>query len=79
MEFLNGIFSLGFWAKTRVFSSFCLVFYPHFSVLPMAIHEQSRVFIFADFFVRIFKTKEEYGFLQNPPVEGTVNSMEQKS
>ncbi len=34
---------------------------------------------FADFFVRIFKTREEYGFLLNPPVEGTVNSMEQKT
>jgi hypothetical protein len=32
---------------------------------------------FADFFVRSFKTGEEYGFLKNPPVEGTVNSMEQ--
>jgi hypothetical protein len=34
---------------------------------------------FADFFVRIFKTKEEYGFLYNPPVERTLNSMEQKT
>ncbi len=37
MEFLNGIFCRGFWAKTRVFSDsrYCLVFYPHFSVLKM--------------------------------------------
>jgi hypothetical protein len=34
---------------------------------------------FADFFVRIFKTREESGFLKNPPVELTVNSMEQKT
>ena len=26
---------------------------------------------FADFFIRIFKYREEYGFLSNPPVEGT--------
>jgi hypothetical protein len=31
---------------------------------------------FADFFVRIIKTREEDGFLKNSPVEGTVNSME---
>jgi hypothetical protein len=30
-------------------------------------------------FVRIFKTRKEYGFLKNPSVEGTVNSMEQKT
>jgi hypothetical protein len=36
---------------------------------------------FFDFFVRIFKTREEYAFLnkKNPPKEGTVNSMEQKT
>ncbi len=33
---------------------------------------------FADFFLRIFKTKEEYGFLRNPPVDGTMNSMEKR-
>jgi hypothetical protein len=32
---------------------------------------------FESFFVGIFKTKEEYFFF-NPPVEGNVNSMEQK-
>ncbi len=39
MEFLNGIFSRGFY--TRIFSnlSFCLVFYPNFSVLQNAINE----------------------------------------
>jgi hypothetical protein len=26
----------------------------------------------------IFKTREEFGFLQNTPVEGIVNSMEQE-
>jgi hypothetical protein len=33
---------------------------------------------FADFFVCIFKTRVESGFLENPPVEGTVNSMGSK-
>jgi hypothetical protein len=34
---------------------------------------------FTDFFVCIFKTRVEYGFLQNPPEERTVNSIEQKT
>jgi hypothetical protein len=33
---------------------------------------------YSDFFVRIFKTKEDYGFLINPPVEVTVTIMEQR-
>jgi hypothetical protein len=33
---------------------------------------------YADFFVRIFKTKEEYGFLLYPPVEVSVTIMEQR-
>jgi hypothetical protein len=32
-----------------------------------------------DFFVCIFKTRVEYGFLLNPPVAGTVNSVEEKT
>jgi hypothetical protein len=31
---------------------------------------------FVGFFVRIIKTREEYGFILNPQVEGTVNSIE---
>jgi hypothetical protein len=34
---------------------------------------------FADFFVRNFETREEYGFFQHPSVEGSVNSIEQKT
>ncbi len=34
---------------------------------------------FADFFVRIIKTRVEYGFLFNSSIEGTVNSMERKT
>ncbi len=35
---------------------------------------------FADFSVKIFQNKEEYGFFKiNQYVEGTVNSTEQKS
>ncbi len=71
MEFLKCIFSWGFWTLTRVFSdsSFCLVFYPHFSVLQIAIHELTRVFLFRGFFVKIFKAREEYGFHWNPHCE----------
>jgi hypothetical protein len=38
-----------------------------FSVPHNAIHEQTRVFLFADFFVRVFVTREVYEFLLNPP------------
>jgi hypothetical protein len=81
MEFLNSIFSRGFWALTRVFSqsSFCLVFYPHFSILQNVFHEKTLVFLFRGFFIRIVKARIEYGFPQNPRIEGTVNSMEQKA
>ncbi len=53
MEFLNSIFSQGFWAQTRVLSdsSFYLVFYPHFSFLQNAIHKQSQFFLFSEFLV----------------------------
>jgi hypothetical protein len=34
---------------------------------------------FEEFFEGIFKTRVEYGFLSNPPVEGTVNSIEEKT
>jgi hypothetical protein len=34
---------------------------------------------FADFFICIFKLRVEYDFLENPPVEESVNSMEQKT
>jgi len=32
---------------------------------------------FADFIVCIFKTREEHGFLENPPVGGTVNCIDE--
>ncbi len=59
MEFLNGIFGRGFRAWNRVFSdsSFCLVFYPHFSVLQNSIHEYTRVFLFHGFFCTDFKNQ----------------------
>ncbi len=34
---------------------------------------------FADFFVRIFKPRVQYDFLQNLPAEDTVNCLEQKT
>jgi hypothetical protein len=45
-----------------------------FSVLKMLFTIKLKFSCFADFFVWIFKTREEYGFLQNPQVEGTLNS-----
>jgi hypothetical protein len=58
--------------------SFCLfstLIFPFYKTLFRIKLEFS---CFADFFVRILKTRVEYGFLYNPPVEGTVNSMEQR-
>jgi hypothetical protein len=65
MEFLNDIFSRGFRAKLEFFSdsSFCLVFYLHFSILLNAFHEKTQVVLFCGFFACIFKTRVEYGFL----------------
>ncbi len=62
---LDGFFSQGFWAQTRVFSdsSFYLVFYPCLPALQNAIHEWTRVLLFRGFCVWIFKNKVEYGFL----------------
>jgi hypothetical protein len=34
--------------------------------------------LFRRLFCKYFKTREEYGFLSNPPVEGTVNSIRLK-
>jgi hypothetical protein len=34
---------------------------------------------FMEFFVRIIKTRVEFGFRLNLPVEGTLNGMEQKT
>jgi hypothetical protein len=77
-EFLDAIFSEV--PVHKLESENCLVFCPHFSVLQNAIHEKTRVLLFCKKnFVRIFKTREEYGFLKNPSVDGTVNSMEQKT
>ncbi len=55
---------------------FCMIFYPHFSFLQNGIHEQPRIFLFRGLFVRFFKTMQKS---LNPPVEGTVNSKEQKT
>jgi hypothetical protein len=66
---------------SRVFSdaSLCLVFYPHFPFYKWLFLNRLKFSYFADFFVRIFKTREESVILLYPPVEETVNSMEQKT
>ncbi len=56
---MNDIFSRCFWADSG--SSFFL-FLPSFFRSGDAIHDETRVFLFRRFFVRIFKTREEYMF-----------------
>ncbi len=66
MDSLNSNFSRGFWAQTRIFSdlSSCPVFYPPFSILQFRLFMSRLEFsCFAEFFVWIFKTREEYRFL----------------
>jgi hypothetical protein len=84
MEFWNGIFFEVSWHKlessqTRVLSdsSLCLVFYPHFPFYKIVFMNRPEFSCFSDF-CKGFKTREEYGFLENPPVELTVNSMDQR-
>ena len=66
---MNAILSRVFWEKTQVFcdSSVCWGFYLRFFLLQNAIHEETQVdlslFSSRIFFVRIFKTRLEYGFL----------------
>ncbi len=95
MEFFNSIFSWGYWAYSQVFSDSSFVWFntvvqnsyheqagflvKRLKSFVNAIHKKTWVFLFRGFFVRIFKTREDHGFNQIPPVEGTVNSMEQDS
>ncbi len=60
-------------------SSQTRVFYPHFPFYKILFMNRLEFPCFTDFFVCIFKTRAEYGFLQNPPEEGTENSIEQKT
>jgi hypothetical protein len=39
--------------------------------------QKTEFFLFHGLFVWSFKTRVEYGFLYNPPIEEAVNSMEQ--
>jgi hypothetical protein len=51
--------------------------YPHFPFYKMLCMNRLRSFLVSrNFFKRVIKTRAEYGFLFNPPVEGTVNSTE---
>ncbi len=42
--------------------SFCLVFYPHFSVLQNAIHESTKVFLFHGFFCKDYLNQKRVWF-----------------
>ncbi len=44
-------------------AQFLSSFLPHFSVLQNGIHELTKFSCFADFFVRIIKTKLKNGFI----------------
>ncbi len=62
-KFLNGSFSRGFSSLLRlVFVWLATLIFPFYKMLFMNRLEFS-------FFVRILKTREEYGFLENPPVD----------
>ncbi len=74
--FLVGVSGRKLELLTRVlFLVFTLTF-PYYKMLFM---NRLKFSCFADFFVCKFKTRVEYGFFKNPPVEGTVNSIEQKT
>ncbi len=53
-------------------------FYPHFPFYKMLFVNRLEFSCLADFLARIFKTREEYGFLSNSPVDWTVKSMAAK-
>ncbi len=68
----------------KLTSSQTLVFVCFFSTLFILFYKmlfKNRLVFssFENFFVSIIKTREEYGFLYNPQVERTVNSIEQKT
>ncbi len=63
-------------SQIRVFVWFSTLIFPFYKMLFMNRLEFS---CFTDFFVKIFKTWEEYGFLQNRPEEGTVKRVEQNT
>ncbi len=63
-------------SESDVFVWFFTLIFPFYK---MSFMNRLDISCFVDFFVRIFKIREEYGFLKNPPAEGTVNSMEQKT
>ncbi len=72
MELLNSISSRGL---KRL--EFLYGFYPYFQFYKRLFMSRLEFSCFDDIFVRIFKTREEYGAF--PAVEGTVKSMEQKT
>jgi hypothetical protein len=82
MEFLNGFLVEVSGHKLessqiRVFVCFSNLIFPFYKMLFMNILE---FFLVSRIFCKDFKrVSEEYGFLKNPPVEKTVNSMEQKT
>jgi hypothetical protein len=63
-------------SQTRVFVRFSTLIFAFYKMLFM----NRLVFWFHGFFfVGTMKTRIEQGFLKNPPVDGTVNSMKQRT
>jgi hypothetical protein len=80
MEHLNGIFCPGF--QTRVFVWFSTLSFSFYKMLFMdRLEFFSCFFLFRGYFCKDLKNQRRVPvcFFYNPPVEGTVNSMEQKT
>jgi hypothetical protein len=62
MEFLNGIFSWGYWPWSRVYSesSFCMVFYPHFPFYKMLFMNRLELSCFASRLCTAWSKRLEY-------------------
>ncbi len=71
MEFLNGIFSRGYWAYTRAFSDSIFLLFSTLIFLSTKCYSRIdlRFLVSWILFNFNFKTRVESGFFKNPPVE----------
>jgi hypothetical protein len=83
IKFLNSIFSRSFLAyliSGLLRLEFLTGFPSSFSdSTKRLLMNKLDFFLFPGFLKRIFETREDHNFHSNPPVELTVNSMEQKT
>ncbi len=59
-------------SQTQLYAQFSTLIF----LLQKMLFIEDSSFLVLRLFVRFLKTKVEYGFLQNPPVEETMNSVE---